>query len=333
MSKIANFAGLIKLLLISAYRFKKQKAVVGRLLKPIINEYSLEDDGSMSSYDYYKISHYYGVGVPILAGGFFEAIFDKKLSDQSVSAMTYMAAVTGLYDDFFDKTGHSKEQIIAMTCDPEKYKAGSVRENVFVAFTLKALEQIENREAIDQSKMSVLEVQWESKAQKVKNQLSWEELKDISITKGGLSLFFYAAGTVTDVSKVQEDLIMRIGGMLQYGNDIFDVHKDLQEGVYTHVNTVQDMRVIKKDFEGMLNALFQKLESSGLSAGQIKVIKQHVLLFSCRALVCLDQFLQLQIANGNKFEVDQFSRKQLVCDMEKPKNALKAINYYLNLLC
>jgi hypothetical protein len=332
MSKVAHFGSLIKLLFQIFLKLKQQKRLVRQLLNPTLNHFKLKDDGSISSYDYYKISHYYGVGVPVLAGGIFDAVFNEKLDSKSRKAMTYMAAVTGLFDDFFDKTNHDKESLLSMMSKPELHNPGNTREGVFISFTLKALQKIDNKDAINSSKLKVFEVQWESKLQQEKGRLTWDQLKDLSLRKGGLSLLFYASGAVGEVSDSTKELLMKIGGLLQYGNDIFDLYKDKEEGVDTHINTAEDMQPIKKDFESTLQDLFLAIKKLGLGGNQEKELKKQVLVFSCRALVCLDQYLRLQETTKNKFVLDNYSRKQLICDMEKPGNLLKAINYYVNLL-
>ncbi|MFT6715736.1 MAG: hypothetical protein ACJA0Q_000365 [Saprospiraceae bacterium] len=332
MHKVANFLSLVRVIIRTIIKFKQQKNRVKKLLDPVITRFQQKDDGSISSYDYYKISHYYGVGVPVLAGGIFETVFNKKLSSTELNAMTYMAAVTGLFDDFFDKTNHTKDELLSMISSPENHNGKNIRERVFIFFTLEAIENISNHERLDNSKVNVLEVQWESKIQTEQGKLSWDELKDLSMRKGGLSLLFYTSSINNDLSLIMTELLMEIGGLLQYGNDIFDVHKDLNEGVYTHVNTVSDMTIVKKDFDKTLENLFVSIDEAGMSSFQTKALKEEVLIFSCRAMVCLDQYLALQSSTKNKFSLKSYGRKQLTCDMEKPSNILKTINYYLKLL-
>ncbi|MFO7719901.1 MAG: hypothetical protein R6W85_05600, partial [Gillisia sp.] len=48
-----------------------------------------------------------------------------------------------------------------------------------------------------------------------------------------------------------------------------------------------------------------------------------------RVFVCLDQFEKLEITTGNKFQIEHYSRKQLICDMQRPKNQLKALHYFI----
>ena len=46
-----------------------------------------------------------------------------------------------------------------------------------------------------------------------------------------------------------------------------------------------------------------------------------------RGFVCIDQFEKLEKNNNGVFEPKKFSRKQLICDMEKPVNLLRTFVY------
>jgi len=40
----------------------------------------------------------------------------------------------------------------------------------------------------------------------------------------------------------------------------------------------------------------------------------------------------LQLKSKGKFDVASYRRKELICDMQKPKNQLQAIQYYFKIL-
>ena len=48
----------------------------------------------------------------------------------------------------------------------------------------------------------------------------------------------------------------------------------------------------------------------------------------CRGNVCLDMLQKKEELTNNAFAIDKYKRKDLICDMEKPVNILKTINYY-----
>jgi hypothetical protein len=46
-----------------------------------------------------------------------------------------------------------------------------------------------------------------------------------------------------------------------------------------------------------------------------------------RCFVCLDQYENLEKISGT-FQPHTYSRQQLICDMEKPKNLLSSFSYF-----
>lgn len=58
----------------------------------------------------------------------------------------------------------------------------------------------------------------------------------------------------------------------------------------------------------------------------IQFMEYYTLGVISRCLVCLDQYEALQHnSNNGKFEIDLYSRKELICDMEKFENLMKAL--------
>ena len=54
----------------------------------------------------------------------------------------------------------------------------------------------------------------------------------------------------------------------------------------------------------------------------------YVLIIICRGFVCLDLLEKNERRTNNVFAIDKYERKDLICDMEKPSNILKTINYF-----
>ena len=76
---------------------------------------------------------------------------------------------------------------------------------------------------------------------------------------------------------------------------------------------------------------FKLAWETNFQKNRIQNFLQSTSLALSRVLVCLDQFEKLQSSTGNQFLIEKYSRQQMICDMQKPKNQLKAINYSLKL--
>ena len=64
-----------------------------------------------TEYDFEKITNYYGIGSPVLAGEGIADLLNVKVGTQERKSLTLMAAITGLFDDFFDRSYESSGRI------------------------------------------------------------------------------------------------------------------------------------------------------------------------------------------------------------------------------
>ncbi|MEA3477437.1 MAG: hypothetical protein U9R60_04600, partial [Bacteroidota bacterium] len=117
--------------------FRKQRRFIRQVLENDIREAAISNDGTLDNKDFKKIRHYYGFGVPAIVGENFCTLRGIKMLPAERMASTYQGALTGLYDDFFDKSNLSREQIIKMMHEPESYRVKTSLEKLFINFLLK----------------------------------------------------------------------------------------------------------------------------------------------------------------------------------------------------
>ena len=119
---------------------------------------------------------------------------------------------------------------------------------------------------------------------------------------------------------------------MQLGNDIFDVYKDHQENIHTLATKTTDIEDLRRYFQQELDKTFELAEACSYSPKNIGKFLKIISLGIARVYVCLDQFRELQHNSNGKFEVEKYHRKELICDMQKPGNQLKAIQYYFKII-
>jgi hypothetical protein len=105
-------------------------------------------------------------------------------------ALTFLGAITGLYDDLFDKLDTSASHILELTTNPNEKNAHNIHELIFEKFYNIALAHCPDSKLIKQSFIEVYQAQLLSKRQK-NNILSRGEIRSITFAKGGVSLLFY----------------------------------------------------------------------------------------------------------------------------------------------
>ena len=120
-----------------------------------------------------------------------------------------------------------------------------------------------------------------------------------------------------------------MGGLMQFGNDIFDIYKDCQHKIDTLITTASKVKDVRVAFKEMMKSSFATVYSTRHTP---KNIRKFLRLFSmslcARCFVFLDQLEKKEKQTG-QFTPYGYARKDLVCDMEKIKNKWRTIRSYI----
>ncbi len=308
---------------------KRQKTFVNYHLHPEIEKARKNNDGTLDEEDFKKITSYYGFGVPAIVGEMFCTLRGQKMYEKERICNTYQGALTGLFDDFFDKTGISSRRILKMAEDPCSYSGKNSLEKLFTLFLCKVYQHVPDLEKFKEIAYKVLDDQKKSLDQKdslFKN----EELLALTIAKGGHSLLFYRSAFGNVFAEGEKEAIFELGGLMQFGNDIFDVYDDSRDKIDTLLTVSQDIEEVKKQFRDQYYKALQSADKMDYPLKNKKIFIRKFIMGISRCWVCLDQLHKLQYKNDGKFEPVKFSRKELICDMEKADNILFFLKYYLS---
>jgi len=306
---------------------KRQKRFLKAVIEPEINNAIENNDGSLDEEDFRKIRSYYGFGVPAIVGEGFCTLRGKPMNKRERLANTYQGALTGLYDDFFDKTHLDHDSIRKIMDRPEGYEASSSLEKLFVRFLEKVHENLYDKAFFTSSFDQVFNAQVESNKQ-VSESLSMEMLKEVTFRKGGNSLLFYRSVFEHALRSGEESALFNAGGLMQLGNDIFDVYKDESQNVQTLVTTCGQIDQLRKIFSAQLKKTISLIKQTDFDKHDIQAYLQKLILGISRCYVCMDQLERLQKKTGGRFSPSEYSRKELICDMEKPGNILRSLRYF-----
>lgn len=327
MSFVKNIFIFPKRLLSVKKQIFKQKAFVYKYLHPFLSKYHTENDGSLTDYDFEKITNYYGIGSPVLAGESIAHLLNIKVGSTERKTLTLMAAITGLFDDFFDRSYQSSDRIkglmsLSPECPPqnshEKLFCDLVREILLISPDKKRLNEFANR---------VFEAQVLSLEQKNKNS-KWEDLLRITYKKGGESLLFYRCSFSNQISDQEIECLLRIGGLIQVCNDIFDINKDIKEGIRTVATETKDIKVLRRKVQKLYKETFEYCKIAIPSKNMIVFLQQIKIIVS-QSFVALRFYEKAQRRNSKHFTPQKYSRELLICDMGKRKHLLHASLYWI----
>lgn len=288
------------------------------------------NDGSLTPRDLKKITGYYGLGVPGVLGESFCMLQGKSMTENERLCLTFLGGISGLLDDLFDDQEKECFHLEEFILHPEALKPANSYEDLLLHFYQLGLKHSANPKRLKKQACQVFKSQQQSKDQQQSGN-SPGEIQDITYAKGGASFIFYRLCLNDPLPEREEKLLFHLGGLMQLGNDIFDVWEDYQSNTNTAATICTDIPELRAEFINEMHLTFKLAHETDFQNERIKEFLQSTTLALSRVLVCLDQFEKLQLSSGNQFLIEKYSRKQMICDMQKPKNQFKAIKYALNL--
>lgn len=306
---------------------KLQKKFIKKTIALDIKESRFTNDGSLSDKDYNKITGYYGLAVPAVLGESFCILRGKKMTEKERLSLTYLGGLTGLFDDFFDEKDMSEEHILNLINTPEDPIIKSAHEKLFTTFYKKALENAADVNLVKDYFIKVFDAQVLSKKQ-ILPEIDYDEINSITFQKGGISLLFYRCALSQAMNEEEEKLLYKLGGLMQLENDIFDIYKDHKAGIKTLVTTETKIENLKKIYKYLIDEIHELVFNYNYPIKNKKKFLRIISMIICRGNVCLDMLQKKEELTNNVFAIDKYERKDLICDMEKPVNILKTINYY-----
>lgn len=298
------------------------------MIEADIREAMANNDGTLDEEDFQKIRGYYGFGVPAIVGEGFCTLRGKPMSTNERITSTYQGALTGLYDDFFDKTGLPEKDILKMMDDPSSCPANTSLEKLFVYFLDKVHQHLPDRGFFSIAFKEVFKAQVESKKQTEDN-ISFEKIKEITFCKGGHSLLFYRSAFEHPLRRNEKEALYNAGSLMQLGNDIFDTWKDAPQGIHTLTTVCEQIDEVRQVFKKQLTRTIELMTKCGYDEKNKRNYINKLVLGISRCFVALDQLERLERKSGGKFCPELYTRKEMVCDMEKPLNMLKSMWYWI----
>jgi hypothetical protein len=326
-TRFENLAYLPKLFISLWRSFERQKQFLKVTLIHDIEQSKREKDNTLTDRDYKKMTGYYGFAVPALLGEGFCMLRGRSMSVKERYAITYMGALTGLFDDFFDEQKISEEHIMEMITKADERIANNSNERLFVKFCQVALKNAEDADLVKKIAVKVFDAQVLSRKQKLPY-TELDEIKSITLEKGGLSLLFYRSIFTEPISESEERMLSLLGGIGQLENDIFDIYKDSQQGIRTLATLTNKIDDLRKVYVDMMVQTFEMVRQTPYTRANKNKFLHFISFIISRGLVCLDFLEEKEPQTNHQFVLNQYEKKDLICDMGKVSNTLKLFNHY-----
>lgn len=329
MQQFNNFIRTPSLLLKIYQQLSQQKKYLRQQIHPRLNDAKASNDGSLEESDFKKITNYYGLAVPAILGEAFCALHGKEFTTMQRLASTCQGAMTGLFDDFFDKQQLSNEELQEFIENPITIAPTLSAEKLFLQFYNTALQNCPNAQVMLKQLYKVYYAQVESKKQ-LSSGITNDEIINITKSKGGESLLFYRTAFEFELTEVEHKMLFELGGVMQLANDIFDVYKDEKSGIHTLMTTTKKVNHVRTVFIEWLQNAQELAYSAGFTPKNVHRFLEIISIgiFS-RCFVCLNHLEKAEATTNNIFTLSAYSRQQLICDMDKLLPILQSIKYHI----
>lgn len=246
-----------------------------------------------------------------------------KLSREEKKSVIALGALTPLIDDLTDDHKMKSEEIIASL---SLKRENNSKVQALAKYLFQYLYRKHGETFLAQFQL-VLAAQEASLQQSEKKALSSSLLKEITYNKGAKSILLYRGILENPVNEKEKEAFEVLGYATQLVNDQFDIYKDYKNQVQSPYTNSKNL---KTNYEEYLEVINQVVEKFRLLPYPKKNKERCILEISTilsRGLVCINQLLSLKESTLDTFKLESYSRKELVCDMEKPKNVLQSILY------
>lgn len=322
---IINKILFLKDFLFLYFTYKKGKKACFKVLNPSFNLFPK----ALNEVEKKKIFDTYGILIPGILGNAFAQLTGEKLSENEHKILCYLAALTPIIDDYFDNPlldkNIPKERFQQLEVDEK----ADDREKLMMHLYRKMVALAHDKETQKLYIAKVIEAQELSLKQLNKNIIP-DDLIKIAYRKGGYSLLLCRSALNTHIAEGEPEAIYHLGGFIQLLNDLMDVYKDREDGVYTIVTKSTDISSLKQFLNNEWNHVIHNFYGIGYKTKNTKKFLFKLAMLVGISKVMLELLEDLQNRTDGVFKLDEYTRKDLVCDMDNFKNVLKSIRFALN---
>ena len=309
---------------------KEQKRYNQSFLLPYLSELERKYNGQFEPEQRKKIVDYYGLFITSFLCSSYKRLYGKTLSEEERKRATLFGVLTPVGDDLFDIDKLSKEEIYTVTFRPEDFAATTFSSHVAKDIQTYLLNSVPHLDEYLQASADVLQAQIETEKQ-TNNNISQPELRQITYTKGAVSVVIYHQCLDDAASNAMLDTLFYVGSLYQLGNDLFDLYKDVRDNIYTLVNTCSNYTLFKQQFLERVRIQNQKIMALPYDAKRKKDFCIVMNTINARSMVAINQFIRTQKKTTQAINWWNLPRKSMIVDMEKPVNFIAWLYYIYKL--
>ncbi len=305
---------------------RNQRRYNESFLQPYVKQLEKKYSGQFSEQQIKKIKSYYGLFIPAVLCASYKRLYNEPFTVAERKRATLFGILTPVGDDLFDIDKLDEDSIRNITYSPETYEPQSFSASVAKEIQTFLLNDVVHQGDYLQSARNVFEIQLETKKQ-TDPAIRDAELERITFSKGGYSVIIYHSILNNKASEAMTYALFNVGSLMQLTNDIFDMHKDLPDGIVTLPDRCTDFQSLKHKFLEKVTETNRSIYALPFQKKQKEEFCIVMNFIISRGLVALDKMIRLEQRLGKPLRLQRLTRQQIVCDMQKPGNILRWLFY------
>ncbi|MEY4875309.1 MAG: hypothetical protein RL708_458 [Bacteroidota bacterium] len=270
---------------------------------------------------------FFGLIVPALMGRSFSLIQGKAITKLQRKMLVLGSAATPIFDDFFDDKNLNIEnlkKIISTTNEP--YQPIHFKEKIFAALWNEMIKNVADKKDFLTVTNKLIDVQSVGFNQ-YHIHSNYDELKNICFNKGAASTLSYWFLIHSENDGAKNKVVEQMGKLYQFLDDILDIWFDNNDQHFTVATNCKSISKLKLDWQKELQLLNNYTLALSIHKNKKNDFLQLQNLLLSVGNVAIEQLENLP-TNSDYFLPSNYTRKQLVCDMELWSNRKKWFYYF-----
>jgi len=259
----------------------------------------------------------------------FSSLFGRNNIEKEKERNLLYFIMVSVYDDFFDDKTLTIDEIDSIFYHPETFNPQTFFEKVFIYTHTRLLNDVADKAQYFKD-FEGLHIAQKDSLEQFNPNVTDEALLSITTRKGGYCLLMCRHYLDTPYLPAADATWYALGGVIQLTNDLYDIYKDMQEGIITLAVRAKQYEAIYALYAKHAEALNETIRQLPVSHARKMDLSIILNVIAAFGYVALDNLKRLQANNSNNSILpvfDALPRKELIIDMEKNINRYKLLKF------